>query len=298
MLAYAPKDGVPTEAELRPHWPLFVSDKLDGIRGVQESSKIISRTWKPLRSSYVQTFVEEWREGFDGELLAPDWPEGSTQFHESQSRCTTIGDQRPVNWFLFDCILRPNDSYEKRLERLMVQGDWHDGRCRLLPQTLIRNYDDLLAYEQVACSERNVEGVIARRPDAPYKYGRATIKEGYLIKFTRWATAEGEIIDFEEQMENTNAAGVDNFGRTKRSTHQAGMRPKGTLGAFVIRDLKTGVVSKVGGGPLLTQKSRAHYWGVRDEIRGSVLHHRFKPYGVKDKPRFAQAYGIRSREDL
>ena len=43
---------------------------------------------------------------------------------------------------------------------------------------------------------------------------------------------EAEIISFREKMINTIEGLKDNFGRTKRSSCQDGLKPSGTLGTY------------------------------------------------------------------
>lgn len=304
MLAYQGEDGQPpSAAQLLPHFPLWGSFKKDGIRAVNVEGQLRSRTWKPIRSAFAQgQYGSLVYANIDGELLCPRGEVGDdmTLFHASQSRATTINDKRALEWHVFDLALfgPPTAEYARRHAMLQEILDRYPSEdIKLLEQRVLYNYDDVLAFEAEACTLYDEEGIIIRRPDGIYKPGRSTLREGYLMKFCRWERDEAQIIGFEEQLENTNEAQEDSFGRTKRSTHQAGMRPKGVLGAFVVRSDRFGDF-KVGGGPLLDAKSRAHFWGVRAELVGSLLHYRYKPYGVKDKPRIPQAIGIRSRDDL
>ena len=68
-------------------------------------------------------------------------------------------------------------------------------------------------------------------PDGPYKCGRSTVREGYLLKLKRFADGEAVILGCCEQMHNANAAQQDAFGRTKRSSHKDNKIGKATLGA-------------------------------------------------------------------
>ena len=56
------------------------------------------------------------------------------------------------------------------------------------------NNEELIDYEQGAV-EDGYEGVMLRDPSAPYKYGRSTVRKGYLLKLKRFEDSEAEVID-------------------------------------------------------------------------------------------------------
>ena len=105
---------------------------------------------------------------------------------------------------------------------------------------LIPNASALAAYEE-ECIAAGHEGVMVRTPDSPYKCGRSTEREAWLLKIKRFEDAEATVLASYEGMTNQNTAELDAFGRTKRSLAQAGMIGRGELGGFVVRHLSTGV---------------------------------------------------------
>ena len=115
---------------------------------------------------------------------------------------------------------------------------------KVLPERSDR-LDELMAYEE-RCLAEGYEGVMIRTPHSPYKCGRSTEREGYLLKIKRFEDAEAVVLDTYEGMSNLNPAEKDAFGRTKRSLAQAGLVGRGELGGFVVRHLETGVEFRVG----------------------------------------------------
>jgi DNA ligase-1 len=165
----------------------------------------------------------------------------------------------------------------------------------LLEQNLLKHEDDMLAYEAEKVAE-GYEGIILRSPEAPYKFGRSTVKEGYLLKLKRFEDSEAEIIGFEEEMFNGNAAETNELGRTKRSTAQAGLVGKSSLGAFLVRDCVSGVEFSIGTG--LTALQRGVFWQRRDEYVGKLVKYKFFPVGVKVAPRHPVFLGMRDARDM
>ena len=139
-----------------------------------------------------------------------------------------------------------------------------------------------------------------RDPQGPYKGGRSTLNQGWLIKYKEWLDAEGTVVGFEERMHNTNEDQKDNFGHAKRSSHKDGKVPMGTLGALLL-DTAWGQLS-VGTG--FDDALRQDIWerncviakGEGDHVefivRGKqpdinrVVTFKYQPFGMQDKPRF------------
>lgn len=155
------------------------------------------------------------------------------------------------------------------------------------------------------------EGAILRKPGSPYKHGRSTVKEGYLLKLKRFVDGEARVIGVTELMHNGNEATVNELGRTARSHSKAGMVPTGTMGTLIVRDVKTGVEFEIGTG--FTAEERASFWPSvirvigktndnRDIFDAGPLTGRLAKYkhflvGTKDKPRHPVFIGWRDRRD-
>lgn len=67
---------------------------------------------------------------------------------------------------------------------------------------------ELAAYKEKCLSE-GYEGVMVRDPAGPYKCGRSTVREGWLLKIKRFEDGEAEVLETYEGMSNYNEAGVD-----------------------------------------------------------------------------------------
>ena len=81
----------------------------------------------------------------------------------------------------------------------------------MLGTKTINTMEELEKYE-VDCLEIGYEGVILRDPNAKYKHGRSTVKEGGLIKVKRFSDSEARILAMEEQMKNNNEKKVNELG--------------------------------------------------------------------------------------
>ena len=95
-------------------------------------------------------------------------------------------------------------------------------------------------------------------------------------------------------MFNANEAFGNELGRTARSSAKAGLVPKGTLGGFEVRDLKTGVNFSIGAG--FTAAERKQFWD--NAPIGQTVKYKYFPSGSKDKPRHPIYLGMRDRRDV
>lgn len=277
-------------------YPVYASPKLDGIRCSIVDGKALSRTLKPIPNKHIYGQLSNHSlNGLDGELIVGS-PTSPTCYNESVSNIMAFDKTPNYTYYVFDHH-EVNGSFARRFQELLASlGQWgkYPQIC-LLEQNLLANEDDMLAYE-AAKVEEGYEGIILRSPEAPYKFGRSTVKEGYLLKVKRFEDSEAEIIGFEEEMFNGNAAETNELGRTKRSTAAAGLSGKGTLGAFQVRDVVTGVEFSIGTG--LTAAQRQSHWLNRDTILGGILKYKYFPVGVKDKPRHPVFLGFRDARDM
>lgn len=135
---------------------------------------------------------------------------------------------------------------------------------------------------------------MARDPIGPYKCGRATEKEGFLLKLKPWKDAEAIIIGYDELERNLNEAKTNALGRTERSTSKEGKVAGGTLGAIQVRDLTSGQEFSIGGG--FTAADRDLLWAQKETLVGRIVTYKSVTIGVVDAPRFPVFQ--RFREDI
>ena len=264
-------------------YPVYASPKLDGIRCSVVNDKALTRTLKAIPNQHISDALSRSEfSGFDGELIIGD-PTSKTVYTDTVSGVMRVSGQPTFTYYVFDLHDLDAATYMYRLDQLKLLD--FPTNFTLLPQTVINNETELLIYE-AKITEEGYEGIILRSLTAPYKYGRSTVNEGYLLKVKRFEDSEAEIIGIEEEMHNANTAETNELGRTKRSSHQAGKVGKGTMGALIVRDVHSGIEFNIGTG--FTAAQRAADWLV-----GSVVKYKFFPVGVKIAPRHPVYLGPR-----
>lgn len=281
------KPMLSSEANLKAlKFPVLASPKLDGVRALVRDGVVLSRSLKPLPNRHVQMmFGRPELEGFDGELILGD-PTHPEAYRRTVSAVMSIEGEHAVDFHVFDRWDRDYPYKEVSLSYWLIIPIY---------STPIHNMEELEEYE-VAILDKGYEGVMLRDPQSPYKFGRSTAKEGYLLKLKRFADSEAEIIGFEELMHNQNEATLNETGHIERSTKQVGLLPADTLGALIVRDIHSGVEFKIGTG--FTAAERKKFWNLRAPLRGALVKYRYFPTGSKEKPRFPSFQGFRHHIDL
>lgn len=292
-------------------FPLFASPKLDGVRAVKSSECLLSRSLKPIPNKHVQALYDGLPDCLDGELIAGD-PCAKDAYRKTVSM--VMSDDAPVEgltFWVFD--LQHDNAFIERYARLKAAFARLEnvGSIRLVPQVVVNSLDALLRLEDEWVG-RGYEGVILRKPKSPYKHGRSTLKEGYLLKLKRFQDGEAEVIGVTELMHNGNEAKTNALGHTERSHKKAGMVPTGTMGTLVARDCTTEVVFEIGTG--FTAAERGEYfpscpkqigltedkrpiYEAPDKVQGGLAKYKHFPSGAKDKPRHPVFLGWRDSRD-
>ncbi len=222
-------------------------------------------------------------------------------FSECSSAVMSREGKPDFVYWMFDLVdpTDPREPYEERLTR-MDAWIWQQKRdipVIVTPTQWIKDLNGLQQFERV-CLSNGFEGLMVREPSGHYKEGRSTAREGILLKIKRFQDSEAEIIGFEELCTNTNAAEKDHLGLTKRSHKKAGKVPAGTLGKFVVRDLKTRKQFSIGTGRGLTQAYRKQIWDNQDQYLGKIVKYQYQGYGTKNLPRLPVWLGFRDERDL
>lgn len=277
-------------------YPLYATPKIDGIRALKINGELVSRSFKPIKNDHIRKCLAGLPDNVDGELCAGTF-DNLKSFQETQH---LVNSKEIVSddwvYIAFDWVSESlDDTYKTRMAYL------HYHHCRttypntrfLFPKE-INSLEELVAYEQM-CISKGYEGVILRSGDGPYKCGRATVKEGYMLKVKRFDDAEAKVVGFVELEHNNNEAEKDNFGRTKRSDKKEGKVGAGVLGKFVL-ELPDG--KQFGCGTGLSAEQRKEIWENKDSYLGKLVKYKYFAHGEKDLPRHPVFLGFRDEEDL
>jgi len=268
-------------------YPLLVTPKLDGIRCLVISGAALSRKLLPIPNKYIQDILKSLPDGLDGELIIP----GAT-FNQIQSAVMSVDGKPNFVYVIFDYVKSNNPKdlkapYTTRMMELSSLPIDFNHISKLFP-TRVLSESELITAEETFLSQ-GYEGLMMRSLSSPYKFGRSTEKEQFLLKMKRFEDSEAIIIGFEEQLTNLNELTKDELGHAKRSSHKENLISNGLLGKFLVREVGNtpwkGQEFAIGSGKGLTDNLRALIWTDREHYLGKLIKYKYQPHGIKDLPR-------------
>jgi len=279
---------VTDRAKLR--FPYLASPKLDGIRCIVRSGKVLSRSLKPIRNKYIAQQLCRLPD-MDGELIVGSPCKGDV-FNRTTRGVMTEAGTPDFQLHAFDTLADLLAPFTERLQCIPIDV-YH---VNPVPHTLVCSLNDLNKYETVAL-EKGYEGVMLRGVYSPYKCGRATATENSLWKLKQFIDGELFVTEVREGVINNNPATKDNLGGTTRSMHKENMEPSNMVGTIVGYDMKTGQHLEVSPGRM-THDQRKYYWVNPKALIDKVVKYKAFGYGSIDVPRFATFQGFRHIEDM
>ena len=282
-------------------FPVLVSKKLDGVRASVQGGRLLSRSLKPIPNENVQAMFKGLPEGLDGELIFGD-PCSPSAYRDTVS--IVMSDDKPADGIKLHVF----DKFEDKIfsvrirhaEQAVNQADGCWFPVVFVQHTLINSIEELDQFEADALAEGN-EGVMIRSLDGPYKQGRSSEREGYLLKLKRFEDCEAVVLGTYELMHNDNEAFTNELGRTARSSAKDGKVGMDSLGGFTVRGLGDpydGVEFDVANGTGMTQLLRKQLWADRESLVGRIMKVKYFPTGGKDRPRHPLWLGWRDERDM
>ncbi len=274
-------------------FPVFASPKIDGVRCLIFNGKAYSRSGKLIPNPNVQEMANGLPDGLDGELVVGEpWAKGvfertqssimskSTKTDQFTHRVFDVIRDKPFSLRYFNLSNIVHYFRQVGLRQLI-----------LVPHFGFTTAHELEKYEQETV-EKGFEGVMIRRPMAPYKHGRSTLREGSLLKIKRFQDDEGNVVGVEEQMRNENKKVQDSLGYWERLAKRDCLVRAGVLGALRVR---WGEV-EFGLGTGFDHDQRRAYWRNPCELIGKRVTFKFQGIGSDGRPRFPVFKGWRAVE--
>jgi len=211
-------------------FPVYVSEKLDGVPGVYTKEKMQSRQSKPLLGvQWIHDKIKPFLPDFPiiGEHYKP-----GMNFGTISGKCRKDEAWRDAELWVFDADI-PNTPFHARLIALQTWWCNLPGGCmrfvKLVPQYLYETPEGLQRWIQdleKARQFRPVEGAMIRPTDGLYTLTRSWASQKYVFE----DTLDLKVLAYEEA--------VDKYGE-----------PKGMVGAIWCSDA-TGAEFKVGAGKM------------------------------------------------
>ena len=288
-------------------YPLYVSNKLDGIRAVIHMGKSGSNSKTELPSKHVAALSKMLPTGLDGEWLYGN-PTDENCFSLTQTAVMSIDwpehlDRNELRFYVFDWV-QSGMAFDDRLTRII---DWMAASGPsfgvFVEQRAVKNAEQLkLAYE-TALNE-GYEGIITKSMRGLYKQStkdnRSTFSEGAAGKLKPYGKElfEAIIIDWYPLEIKRSTYESSNFDLEILEELENGNVIVAAIGGFNVQDYKTKVEFDIGGGKLFTMQNRIDFYKERASLAGRLVQYKCMTYGAKDKPRMPTAFRWRDHIDM
>lgn len=289
----APGEGVTLDDLKAMQYPIACSAKLDGIRAIITPSGVLSNTLKPLGNLYMQSCLNDPALiGLDGELIVglpyadPNDPDDDV-FNRTTGAIRRSSGEPDFKFYVFDRFINKEDNYDSRWVS-QAFPEITNPHVLFLTQRICYSIEEALEYERELIIT-GYEGMMARTLTAPYKEGRVTMNEGYILKRKPLEQDEATIIGAYEQMQNLNEKVTNELGRGQRSSHKENKVGKDTLGGFTMSSPKwkepfnCGTI--IGGTDEWRKQIWEQYKADPQSVLGQLGTYVYQGYGSIDKPR-------------
>lgn len=278
-------------------FPVFASPKIDGIRCVIRHGQPLTRSLKPIPNRHIRAALSGLPD-FDGELIVGNPVDPEAWNHTSSAVMSHDGEPDFTYW-VFDTTSDKMKlfTFDQRLLWAEDRVKHYAPNVKILKHRVILDLIDLAQYEEL-CVKNGYEGIMIRDVIAPYKWGRSTAKEGFLLKMKRFDDLEAEIIGAYERRHHVGEALINALGLTERDHKKENYVGASVLGGFVCRyvGLKWTSVFEVGSG--FTDEQRLLYWNKGLGYQGTIVKIKHQGWTVENKPRFPVFLGFRDERDM
>ena len=255
-------------------YPCYIQPKLDGIRCLMVDGVAYSRKMKPIPNLHIQECLKGLH-GLDGELMV------NGDFNKVQSAVMSIEGTPDFYYVVYDKWDYEAPYKARQYEVTDTVLGLNSKYVCAIDSGVVNNAQEASS-ELEYYLELGYEGAIIRSFDSPYKQGRSTAKEGYLLKLKKFDDSEATVVGFVERLHNTNTKERDERGYAKRSTKKEGMVPSDTLGALVLD--WNGVTVECGTG--FDDAQRKEIWENRDKYLDRLVTFKYQGVSAKGVPRF------------
>ncbi|MCK4259913.1 MAG: hypothetical protein KAX49_13105 [Halanaerobiales bacterium] len=293
-------------------YPMYSSNKLDGIRCIFKDGQMISRSFKQIPNKQLQKKFEELKELtkgndliLDGELychgfsfqdvtravMTKDFDDEKTikklkkEFGNIKlAAIEMLKLIKGIKFYMFDIVNLSNldEIFALRCANVSKLTSEHNVLIEQVMQSCVNNKAEVEAKFKLALDE-GYEGLILKCPQGKYKCGRTTPKENLGYKVKPYITFDAQIIGFiQSTIVDPNAEKTkDKFGGSVTSNKKDDRIPIDRAASFVVRYKDKEVHVSIA----TTDKEKKYIWDNQNEFINRWIEYKGMQIGAKDVPR-------------
>lgn len=279
-------------------YPKYVSTKLDGIRVIfHPELGIVSRSLKLIQNKqlrekfqFVQDKARQFNRIYDGEFYAHN------RTFQEITKAVMIQDldypelTADIKFYCFETNhMKIRESF---MNKLPIMNDIACDDVIIVEQTVV-NYPEEIKELFSQVLNDGYEGLILRDITSPYKFGRSTLKEEYMLKVKPYETFDSRIIDVIQATEvNPDAEKkINELGRSVTSRKKDDRILVEKACAFQVT--YDGYLVKVS--LAMTDEEKKEVWKNKEKYIGKMIEYKGMLVGSKDVPR--HPVFVRFRDD-
>lgn len=300
-------------------YPVYASYKLDGIRAVfHPDLGLVSRSLKPIQNKQLREKFD-WlllqakmhNRVFDGEfyshdltfqeitraVMTQDFTDEKTikKITAEQGNITKAMNYiekllQSIKFYCFETHHEIKENFEQK--KPIIQQYKYNHTYRPVEQLIVNSKEEVkMLFEQAL--KDGYEGLILRSIFSPYKFGRSTVKEEYMLKVKPFETFDTKILDViqatkvKEEAEKT----INELGRSVTSRKKDDRELIEKAAAFLVDfngcKLKVSIA--------LTDPEKIQIWQQKEKYIGRMIEYKGLQIGMKEVPR--HSVFVRFRED-
>jgi hypothetical protein len=261
--------------------PVFVSTKLEGVRGEFTPDGLKTRPMKKFNNRNLELFfgevsnyVRKYNIYIEGEFY-----KHGLEFNEISSICRRAEhpDTDTLEFHIFDIYMPEfaNASFAIRLEMMQTLVEQINHKSvKVCYQSLIYEFDTIQNMYEIAI-DSNYEGLCFKSPRESYKHGRSTLDQQF-TRIKQDNTYDGVVLDIVERMENLVESKPNELGMMSKTQDKDLKAPTGLAAVAVTSCEDFPEPVRVVLSKNLSDNDREEIWANREDYIGKNL--RF--YGI------------------
>jgi DNA ligase-1 len=187
---------------------------------------------------------------------------------------------KELEFYIFDSVIENREQLDY-LGRLKQIKQPLQKSFTIVNPTIVHNIEQLkIEYENSL--SKGFEGLVIRKIDSPYKYGRSTFKEHYFLKLKPIEKYEAEIVRINERMFNYNESTESFVGYKIKKDTIENKESSGIAATATVKWNNNEFKITLTG----TEAERIKIWKNKDSYIGKKLIFKGMSYGMKIVPRF------------
>jgi DNA ligase-1 len=290
----------------RIRYPKFASYKLDGIRAIfHPKLGIVTRSLKPIpnkqikdKFNFLLKKAQEMNRIFDGEFYCHDMtfqeitstimtqdftdPKTIKKLNKELGENTSFEILDRIDNIEFHCFETHSEIPELFFEKMDIIKSIKGTEIIIVNQNIVNNSNDIKNLFEKALKD-GYEGLILRDFKSPYKFGRSTLKEEYMLKVKPFESFDAKIIDVIQATEvNPNAEKtISELGYSITSKKKDDRVLINKASAFLVEYQGKPVKVVIA----MTDLEKTHIWCHRNAYIGKMIEYKGMLIGSKDVPR-------------